>query len=291
MALVVEWSFLLLSYCWIIMPLEYDAIQNSFNATAKQYEDNAILQKEVLFRLLERLEDEQKLDVKLKPKHLLDLGCGTGWAIPEILKLFPNVKISALDFSQAMLDEVTSSLEAKLYCADVHNLPLPDNSVDIVFSNMLLHWSNEQDVFAEAMRVLKPNGLLLMSCLGETTLVELKQAWLSVDKKKHVHSFPALHNLGDDLLKKGFAEVVVNAEIITLTYENITALMKDIKASGGHNVNEGRNKGLMSVSPFAQLSKGYEIFREEQRLPASYEVVYLRARKPQVKEVISLAIK
>lgn len=273
------------------MPLEYEAIQKSFNAAAKQYEANAVLQKEVLSRLLERLDDEQKLDERLKPSHILDLGCGTGWAIPEILKLFPDIKISALDFSQSMLNEVADYPETEIYCADVHNLPLSDNSVDIVFSNMLLHWSNEQDVFAEAMRVLKPNGLLIMSCLGETSLVELKQAWLSVDKQNHVHSFPALHNLGDDLLKKGFGEVVVNAEIITLTYENVTALMKDIKASGGHNVNEGRNKGLMSVSQLAQLSEGYEVFREEQRLPASYEVVYLRAKKPQTKEAISLTIK
>jgi malonyl-CoA O-methyltransferase len=273
------------------MPLEYEAIQKSFNASAKQYEDNAILQKEVLSRLLERLGDEQKLDEELKPKHILDLGCGTGWAIPEILKLFPSIKISALDFSQAMLDEVKENPETTLYCADVHNLPLPDSSVDIVFSNMLLHWSNEQDVFAETMRVLKPNGLLIMSCLGETSLVELKQAWLSVDKQNHVHSFPALHNLGDDLLKKGFAEVVVNAEIITLTYDNVTALMKDIKASGGHNVNEGRSKGLMAVKQLAQLAKGYEIFREEQKLPASYEIVYLRAKKPQKKEAINLTIK
>ena len=273
------------------MPLEYDAIRKSFNAVAKQYEKNAILQKEVLFRLLERLEDEQKLDAELKPTHILDLGCGTGWAIPEIKKLFPETIISALDFSQAMLEEVVDSKLVNLYCADVHNLPFSDASVDIVFSNMLLHWSNEQDVFSEALRVLKPGGLLLMSCLGETTLVELKQAWLNVDKKNHVHDFPALHSLGDDLLKKGFVEAVVNAEIITLTYEDVVALMKDIKASGGHNSIEGRDKGIMSSASLDKLTEGYEVFREDERLPASYEIVYLRAIKPRIKKAINLTIK
>ncbi|MCF6319268.1 MAG: methyltransferase domain-containing protein, partial [Proteobacteria bacterium] len=247
------------------MPLEYEAIRQSFNRIAKQYEENAILQKEVLGRLLERLHDEQILDAKLKPTHIIDLGCGTGWAIPEILKLFPDTKISALDFSQAMLNEIDTNNGVDVFCADVHDLPFDDNSVDVVFSNMLLHWSNEQDVFAEAMRVLKPGGLLIMSCLGETSLVELKQAWLNVDKQSHVHDFPALHNLGDDLLKQGFAEVVVNAEIITLTYKHIIALMKDIKASGGHNVNENRKKGLMCRSQLALLEKGYELVREEKR--------------------------
>jgi malonyl-CoA O-methyltransferase len=273
------------------MPLEYEAIRKSFSAVAKQYDENAILQKEVLFRLLERLEDEQKLDAQLKPTHILDLGCGTGWAIPEIKNLFPGATISALDFSEAMLDQVTGSKQVQLYCADVHDLPFADASVDIVFSNMLLHWTNEQDVFSEVLRVLKPGGIMLMSCLGETTLVELKQAWLNVDKKNHVHDFPALHRLGDDLLKKGYAEVVVNAEIITLTYKDVMALMKDIKASGGHNSNEGRDKGMMSVSKLKQLTDGYEIFREDERLPASYEIVYLRSIKPRIKNSINLNIK
>ncbi len=273
------------------MPLEYEAIRKSFNDIANQYEVNAVLQKEVLFRLLERLDDEQKLDAKLKPTHIVDLGCGTGWAIPEIIKLFPDCRISALDFSQAMLNEVPKNNSVETIMGDVHDLPFDDNSVDVVFSNMVLHWSNEQDVFSEAMRVLKPDGLLIMSCLGETSLVELKQAWLNVDKLSHVHDFPALHNLGDDLLKKGFSEVVVNAEIITLTYKNIIALMKDIKASGGHHVNENRKKGLMSRSQMDLLEKGYEVFREEQRLPASYEIVYLRAKKSKIEKGIELIIK
>ena len=272
------------------MPLEYEAIRKSFNDIANQYEVNAVLQKEVLFRLLERLDDEQKLDAKLKPTHIVDLGCGTGWAIPEIIKLFPDCRISALDFSQSMLNEIPKNDAVEIIMGDVHDLPFGDNSVDVVFSNMVLHWSNEQDVFSEAMRVLKPDGLLIMSCLGETSLVELKQAWLSVDKLSHVHDFPALHNLGDDLLKQGFSEVVVNAEIITLTYKNIIALMKDIKASGGQNVNENRNKGLMPSLQLAQLKEGYEIFREGNRLPASYEIVYLRAKKLKPKISINLSI-
>jgi malonyl-CoA O-methyltransferase len=272
------------------MPLEYEAIRKSFNAVAKQYEDNAILQKEVLLRLLERLEDEQKLDANLTPAHILDLGCGTGWAHGEILNIFPDCNITALDFSQEMLNQMPQHNSVKSICADVHDLPFADNSVDIVFANMLLHWSNEADVFAECKRVLKAGGLLLMSCLGETSLVELKQAWLSVDKQSHVHDFPALHNLGDELLKQGFVEVVVNAEIITLTYKDILALMKDIKASGGHNVNDNRKKGLMTRAQLQQLTQGYEVFREEDRLPASYEIIYLRAKKDQTKPRIDLNI-
>ena len=273
------------------MPLEYHAILKSFNSVAKQYEQNAVLQKEVMSRLLERLEDETKLDEKFKPQHILDLGCGTGWSIPQLLKLFDNVKISALDFSDEMLNQVPSHNQVTTILHDTHDLPFEDNSIDVVFSNMMIHWCNEKDVFAESMRVLKPGGLLIMSALGETSLVELKHAWLSVDKQSHVHDFPALHNLGDDLLKSNFKDVVVNAEIISLTYKDVVALMNDIKASGGHNVNESREKGLMPSKKLTLLSQAYEEFREDGRIPASYEVVYLRAVKSNKLNNINLAIK
>jgi len=262
------------------MPLEYEAIRNSFNAIAHQYQDNAILQKEVLIRLLERLADEQTLNPDLQAQHLLDLGCGTAWAATELFELFPKVQITALDFSKNMLNQIKPNPLIKAVLADVHDIPLDDESMDIVFSNMLLHWSNEKEVFKEAYRILKPGGLIVMSALGGTSLFELKQAWAAVDNGEHVHDFPALHNLGDGLLKTGFEQVVVNAEVLTLTYKNIMALMRDIKASGGHNSNERRPKGLMSHSQLTQLKQAYEPFRSEDRLPASYEIVYLRALKP-----------
>jgi malonyl-CoA O-methyltransferase len=261
------------------MPLEYEAIRKSFNSIADQYEDNAFLQKEVLLRLLERLQDEQAVDKHMQVKHVLDLGCGTGFAIPELFKQFGNIEITGLDFSQEMLNQIEKHKSLKLVHADVHDLPFADNSYDIVFSNMMLHWSNEQDVFAECLRVLKPNGTLLMSCLGETSLFELKQAWKEVDDHVHVHPFPALHHLGDELLKVGFQQVVVNAEVITLTYKDIMALMKDIKASGGHNSDENRTKGLLAKARLKRLTDAYELFKQDGRLPASYEIVYLRAKK------------
>ncbi|MFK8011551.1 MAG: malonyl-ACP O-methyltransferase BioC [Marinicellaceae bacterium] len=273
------------------MPLEYHAILKSFNNAANQYEENAVLQKEVMSRLIERLDDECKIDPTFQPNHILDLGCGTGWAIPKFLKLFNNVKISALDFSKNMLEHISHHKQVNVIHSDVHDLPFEDNAFDVVFSNMLIHWCNEKDVFAECMRVLKPNGLLIMSALGETSLVELKQSWLSVDKQMHVHDFPALHDMGDTLLKLGFEEPVVNAEIITLTYKDIISLMRDIKSSGGHNVIESRKKGLMTRKQLNTLMNAYEEFRVDDRLPASYEVVYLRAKKSKKINDISLAIK
>jgi malonyl-CoA O-methyltransferase len=258
------------------MPLEYEAIRKSFDKAASGYEGNAVLQKEIMFRMIDRLE----IEPDLKPKHILDLGCGTGWAIPKLLKLYPESKFTCIDFSQNMLKQVPKQAQINIIHHDAHSLPLDDNSVDLVFSNMMLHWCNEADVFKECLRVLKHDGLLLMSALGETSLFELKQCWKEVDNQPHVNSFPALHDMGDQLLNSGYHEVVVNTDLMTLTYKDISSLMKDIQASGGQNVNEKRNKGMYSRQQLLKLTKAYNDFKQEDGLlPASYEVVYLHAKK------------
>jgi malonyl-CoA O-methyltransferase len=271
------------------MPLEYEAIRKSFNKAASHYQDNAVLQKEIMHRMMERLQVEPDLN----PKHILDLGCGTGWAMPELLKLYPRAKITGIDFSQKMLNHVPKNPQITTIHNDAHSLPLDDNSVDIVYSNLMLHWTNEADVFKECLRVLKHDGLLLMSALGETTLFELKQCWQEIDDQIHVHSFPALHDLGDQLLNNGYHDVVVNTEVLTLTYADVRALMKDIKASGGQNADENRNKGMCSRVQLQKLNKLYSDFKQEDgRLPASYEVVYLHAKKQPLSEnAIPLSIK
>ena len=80
------------------MSLEHHLIQASFDKAASQYEDHAILQKEAMIRLVERLGD----DLTTAPQQILDLGCGTGWATLELLKLYPESHIIdgwAEDFS------------------------------------------------------------------------------------------------------------------------------------------------------------------------------------------------
>lgn len=272
------------------MPLEYQSILNSFNKAAKNYEENAVLQKEILYRLSERLQLESLDSVN----RVLDLACGTGWACDSLLSLYESTEIYALDFSEKMLQGIPKNPKIHKVHHDMHSLPFEDRYFDVVFSNMALHWSNEADVFRESLRVLKPGGLLLMSCLGETSLFELKESFQTVlDKSPRVHDFPALHFLGDELVKAGFHDVVVNAEVLTLTYKNLKSLMRDIKASGGQNAFENRAKGLFTESSFKKVEQAYEAYRnDEDRLPASYEVVYLRAIKPQLEEnSIALSIK
>ena len=144
-----------------------------------------------------------------------------------------------------------------------------------------LHWSDDPDqVFAECRRVLAPGGVLTFTTYGPDTLVELRRAWAAVDGHVHVNRFIDMHDLGDALVRAGFAEPVMDVERYTLTYERVTGLMRDLKAIGARNVNAGRPRSLTGKGALARMTAAYEKCRIDGRLPATFEVVYGQAWRP-----------
>ncbi len=119
-------------------------------------------------------------------------------------------------------------------------LPLPEAGFDLVFSNLMLPWCEDLDaVFAEVARVLKPRGLFSFTTFGPDTLVELRAAWRAADEAAHVHPFTDMHDLGDGLVRAGFSEPVLDVSRYTLTYPDVDALMRDLKAIGAQNASSG----------------------------------------------------
>ena len=222
---------------------------------------------------------------RLAPARILDAGCGTGHAGPALLRRYRGSALVALDLAPAMLAAARrrrrwlQRLDA--VCADAAALPLCDASVDLVFSNLMLQWCNEPDrVFAEFRRVLRPGGLLLFSTFGPDTLRELRAAWQAADGHTHVSRFVDMHDLGDALLRAGLAEPVMDAEHLTLTYDDLHGLMRDLKSMGAHNATEGRSRGLTGRRRLARVVAHYETLRRDGRLPATWEIVYGHAWAP-----------
>ena len=165
-------------------------------------------------------------------------------------------------------------------CADAELLPLRDGSVDLIVSNLMLQWCAPDAVFAEFRRVLKPSGLLSFSSFGPDTLRELRTAWGQIDAHSHVHQFIDMHDLGDALVRNGFAAPVLDVERFTLQYLDVRKVAADLKATGAHNATAGRARGLTGARKFAAMQAAYETFRQDGRLPATYEVVFAHAWVP-----------
>lgn len=265
-------------------------VRTSFDRAARTYDAAAILQKEVRQRMFERLEL-----IKLSPQRILDAGCGTGHASQMLAKKFPSSQILSLDIAMGMLAQTKQAQpwmqrllglgKQSLLCADIENLPVASSSLQLVWSNLAIQWCNDLDkTFGEMHRVLQTEGLVMFSTFGPDTLKELRAA-ASVDADHvHVSRFIDMHDIGDALVRAGFSAPVLDVERFTLTYDDVKSVMRDLKAIGAHNATAGRNRGLLGRGFLQHLTEQYERFRQDGKLPATYEVVYGHAWKPEVKK-------
>jgi malonyl-CoA O-methyltransferase len=262
-------------------PIDKRSARRSFEQAAKGYDLAAVLQREIADRMLERLDY-----VRLDPRLVLDLGSGTGYAVDGLQKRFRKARILALDFALGMLGQArrkgTWRNRPRCVCADAEALPLADASVDVVFSNATLQWCNDiQETFGECLRVLRPGGLLMFTTFGPDTLRELREAWATADGHSHVSPFLDMHDVGDALVRARFADPVMDAERLTVTYQDVRDLMRDLKVLGVHNATTARSRGLTGRRRLAAVERAYEAHRRDGRLPAGYEVVYGHAWSPE----------
>jgi malonyl-CoA O-methyltransferase len=264
--------------------------RRSFEHAAAGYDEVAVLQQEVAQRLLQRLDL-----MKLQPRRVLDLGCGTGQCIPGLMSRYRAADVVALDIAMPMLSRARRRgrwlRKPRCVCADAECLPFADACFDLVFSNLMLQWCTDLErVFAELQRVLRPGGLLLFTSFGPDTLGELRDSWAQVDGYSHVNAFEDMHDVGDALLKARFAEPVMDVERLTVTYPDVWRLMRELKQIGAHNVTAGRPRGLTGKRHMQSLVQAYERFRRDGVLPASYEIVNGHAWGAETSDTVSLSI-
>jgi malonyl-CoA O-methyltransferase len=256
-------------------------VATSFNRSAQDYAEHAVLQRTVAERLLERLEL-----VSISPKVIIDAGSGPGGAARRLAKRYKGAQVLQLDLSMQMLNQSRSQdsrffSKQQYICGDAESLPLENNSLELVFSSLMLQWCNDLDAtFAQIKSTLKKQGLFLFATLGPDTLKELRSSWAEVDDDVHVNTFIDMHDIGDALVRAGFVEPVMDVEHITLTYEDGFSLMRDLKTLGANNADTERHKGLTGKNKMNRMMAAYEKFRSEGRLPATYEVVYGHAWTP-----------
>jgi malonyl-CoA O-methyltransferase len=267
-----------------LLALDKRRLRQSFAQAADTYDAVAVLQREIADRLLARLEV-----VRLQPRALLDIGCGTGYDLRRLSQRYPRARVLGLDIAETMAHRARSRAgrwrrftgRSLFACGDAEHLPLATASVDMVVSNLALQWCDPPTVFAEARRVLRPGGLFMFTTFGPDTLRELRAAWRAADDAAHVHSFIDMHDLGDMLMHAGFADPVMDMEAFTLTYADVRGVMRDIKQLGAHNVAVSRARGLTGKARFARFRAAYEALAQDGKIPATYEAVYGHAWVPE----------
>lgn len=260
-------------------------VRRAFSKAATTYDAAAVLQREVCERMLEKLDL-----IKIRPARLLDIGSGTGRGTRQLGVRYPQADIVSLDIAIGMLQASrgTSGWWQKLFggskqrflCADAEALPLAAQSMDMVWSNLAVQWCNDlPGTFIELHRVIRTDGLLIFSTFGPDTLKELRIAFDGVDGYNHVNRFADMHDVGDMLVAAGFADPVMEMEKLTLTYDDVKAVMQDLRDIGAHNATAGRAPGMLGKTRWTRIVQNYETLRRDGKLPATFEIIYGHAWK------------
>jgi malonyl-CoA O-methyltransferase len=276
-------------------------VRRAFSRASTSYTSAAKLQIEVEGRLLESLDyyAEGREGDAQTPSLVVDIGCGPGHASRAMQQRWPKAQVLALDLAMPMLRQHGADASAfaralprplarlltrspARLCADARALPLADHSVDLLFSNLCLQWVDDLPaVFAGFRRVLKPDGMLVVSTFGPDTLYELRVAFAEADAIPHVSPFASIAQFGDALIASGFRNPVLDRDDLITRYDDLPALMRELRAIGATNALHARRHTLTGKSRFAAAASTYESFRDSGRLPATWEIISALAWAPE----------
>jgi malonyl-CoA O-methyltransferase len=256
------------------------AMARAFGRASAHYDTAALLQAEVRTELLSRLQF-----FPLRPQVIVDLGCGTAQGAVQLRRQFRSARVLAIDIAFSMVRTARKRRwpwrRFDCLCADALALPLAAQSVDLVYSNLMLQWCDDPLLaFSELRRVLRPGGLLLFSTFGSGTLHELREAWGAVDAAPHVSGFADMPLLASALQRAGLCEPVMDRDLQLRHYPDTASLMTSLRAIGAGNAAADRRRTLTGRKRLARMSNHYEQRRTGAGLPASWEVIYGAAFAP-----------
>ena len=228
----------------------------------------------------------ERLDyVKLDPRRVLDAGCGPAREAAALADRYPQATLVLLDAALPMLGTARpAGLLSRLFarrerfaiCGELERMPVAASSIGLAWSNMALHWVAEPlAAIRELHRVLEPDALVMFSTLGPDSLKELRAA----AGPARVHAFVDMHDIGDMLVAAGFADPVMDAERMTLTYPNAEGFFADLRASGQTCALAARARGLAGRRFLSKLTGALDAARRTDRIEVTFEVVYGHAWK------------
>ncbi|SHI45642.1 malonyl-CoA O-methyltransferase [Malonomonas rubra DSM 5091] len=254
------------------------SVRKNFSSQAKDYDRYAVVQQVVAKRLAELLKAYRQ-----DWSFGLEIGCGTGLLTQQLLTLQPELQLMLSDIAHGMTQYIKESFPQFVACdADAAALPFTAGSFDLVVSSSVYQWLNDfPNAFRQVSHVLLSNGILALALFGEKTLYELRDSHRSalVDRESHVQSFPSRQEISAALGEQ--LEIVeLRSEFEVEWHENVPALLKSLKKIGAQNASKKKPRGLASRKTMHEMIAHYENrYRTAQGIPATYEVIYLIARR------------
>ena len=265
-------------------PIIFDRqlLRSRRDRAAPRFQEFDFLMIEAADRLADRL-----LDLRRDFRRVLDLGAHTGGMATVWPRGLEDTWLVHADISPAMATRAAE--HGPSIACDEEALPFADASLDAVLSCLSLHWVNDlPGALVQIRRALAPDGLFLASVLGGDTLVELRDVLSAAEMEvtgglsPRVSPFADIPDLGGLLQRAGFALPVVDSDVLTVTYDNLFALMADLKGMGESNAVLERHK---LPTRRGVLMRAAEIYQErfadgDGRIPATFRILTMTGWAP-----------
>jgi malonyl-CoA O-methyltransferase len=217
----------------------------------------------------------------LDANTVLDLGSATGNATQQLRRRFRRAHVISLDISRGMLRQSInkrrrlSFFRSSHVQADALRLPFEDQSIDFVFSNLLLPCIDSPElVFDEVARVLHKGGAFAFATLGPDSLHEISRAWAGLDEYAHVNRFPDMHDIGDGLVRSGLRDPVLDVDRLAVSYDTPEKLFADLTAVGARNTLQPRSRSLGGRHRFGTMLSVLKDCGGSKQIRLELELVY-----------------
>jgi len=249
-------------------------IARGFGNARNTYDSASRLQRFMGNTMLQKL---QARDAVPADTEALDLGCGTGWFTRQLAGMAKVRAVTGVDLSRGMVQQAReeSSRDIAWLVGDAEYLPLPDQSCDLIFSNLMIQWCEDpRAVFRECRRILRPGGRLMISSLLDGTLKELKGAWRAADPEhEHVNRFEtetALHAK----VQAELPGATLETRTIRLPYGSPMELAGELRHLGAGFRGAERRKAVTAPGRMRGMCRHYPK-EPDSTIMASYEAAWI----------------
>lgn len=242
------------------------------------------LHREVAQRMAERLPL-----IRQPPRRWIDWWAHLGGGAAAVRQAYPQAERLVVEPTEALLARSRRSpapwwsprrwsvAEPSAWRAD----EVPEAGAEMVWANMMLHACPDMAaMLAQWRRALTVNGFVMFSTLGPASLQELRALYGQRGFGEPHAPFADMHDIGDLLVHAGFADPVMDQELLTLTWSTPEAALRELRALGG-NVHPRRAAGLRTPRWRQRLLRALEQRLDaDGRVALSFELVYGHAFRP-----------
>ena len=258
------------------MRLAKQQIARQFSRAAGTYDRAAQLQNEIALQLIASIPAQLT-------GELVDLGCGTGWALEKIANLnrLNQFELAAVDIAPGMIEVARDRVpQATFHCCDLEETPLPDHWADLIFTSSAIQWCDTTAALQEIKRIAKPGGCLFGSTFGPGTFAELRSAWQSAgDRQPRVHDFDSCETIETLMRQQGFTNIVLRSEDHRVEFNTVNDLLQSIKQIGATNASVSRQSGLLGTQRYREFrSVLQQRLDHDGQLSLAFESIFISAQ-------------